>query len=65
MRLGLRTQLLGVTLSLLGLLTLGALGAVYYYIGEQVHEQGARTLHAGGHVLRSIIQRTQEQLLGS
>ena len=64
MRFGLRTQLFGVTLGLLVLLTLGALGAVYYYIGQQVHQQAERKLRAGAHVLTSILDRTKEQLLG-
>jgi PAS domain S-box-containing protein len=64
MRLGLRAKLLGVTIGLLASLTLGALGAVYYYIGQQVREQAARRLRAGAHALNSVFDRTQQQLLG-
>jgi len=64
MRFGLRAKLLGVTIGLLASLTLGALGAVYYYIGQQVREQAARRLRAGAHALGTVFERTQEQLLG-
>ncbi len=64
MRIGLRAKLLGVTVILLGAVTLGALREVYFYIGQQVREQSARRLHVGGHVLTSILDRTKEQLRG-
>jgi two-component system sensor histidine kinase VicK len=63
-RVGLRAKLLGLTLVLLGVLTAGALGAVYYYIGQQVREQAELTLRSAAHVLTSILLRTEEQLLG-
>ncbi len=64
MRLGLRTQLLGVTAVLLAMLTLGSLRAVQYYLGQQVREQAERRLRSGAHVLTSIMERTEEQLQG-
>ena len=63
-RVGLRAKLLGLTLVLLGVLTAGALGAVYYYIGQQVREQAELTLRSAAHVFTSILLRTEEQLLG-
>jgi PAS domain S-box-containing protein len=64
MRLSLRSQLLGVTVALLALLTLGALGAVYYFIGEQVRQQARRDLRAAAQVLERTLEHTQLQLLG-
>lgn len=64
MRVGLRAKLLGVTIALLAFLTAGALGTVHYYLGQQVRQQAARTLATASHVLASIFERTQEQLLG-
>jgi PAS domain S-box-containing protein len=64
MRIGLRTKLLSVTIALLAFLTAEALGTVHYYLGKQVRQQAERSLATASHVLSSIVERTQEQLLG-
>ena len=63
-RLGIRSKLLGVTLLLLAFLTLGALGEVRYYIGQQVREQAERRVETAAQMLTTVMERTEEQLLG-
>lgn len=64
MRVGFRIKLFGVTFGLLAFLTLGALGTVHYYIGRQLRQQAERKVQAAMHVLTTILERTQDQLLG-
>jgi two-component system sensor histidine kinase VicK len=64
MRWSLRTQLVGVSVALLVLLTVGALHVVYYRVGQQVRRQAATQVQAAAQVLTTIFDRTAEQLRG-